>query len=146
MKIRLLENSDRGEWLRMRCKLWPGEESALAEEVDRFYSGTLLEPQAVFVAEESGRLVGFVELSIRPHAEGCRTQRIGYLEAWYVDVKTRRRGIGRTLVNAAENWARNQGCVEFASDSELSNEISAKAHLAIGFEEAETIRCFYKKI
>lgn len=130
----------------MRCELWPGEKASFAEEVDRFYSGSLLEPQAVFVAEESGGLVGFAELSIRPQAEGCHTRRVGYLEAWYVDVQARRRGIGRALVIAAEDWARSQGCTEFASDSELGNDISAKAHLALGFEEVETIRCFRKKL
>jgi aminoglycoside 6'-N-acetyltransferase I len=146
VQIRSLKKSDRAEWLRMRFTLWPGEEAALVEEVDRFYSGTLLEPQAVLVAEESGALIGFVELSIRPHAEGCHTQRVGYLEAWYVDVQARRRGIGRALVTGAEDWARSQMCTEFASDSEIGNEISAQAHKAIGFEEVETIRCFRRKL
>ena len=146
MLVRPLKKSDREKWLEMRSALWPGEKTALEEEVDRFYSGTQLEPQAVLVAEESDRLVGFVELSIRPHAEGCKTQRIGYLEAWYDDSEVRRQGIGRSLVAAAEDWARDQGCTEFASDSEISNEISRMAHLALGFDEVETIRCFKKSL
>jgi len=146
VRIRELGKSDREEWLRMRCELWPGQEVSFVKEVDRFYSGSLIEPQAVLVAEEAGKLVGFAELSIRPCAEGCHTQRIGYLEAWYVDVQARRRGIGRALVIAGEDWARSRGCSEFASDSELCNDISAKAHLALGFEEVATIRCFRKTI
>jgi len=146
MQIRRLKKSDRAEWLRMRCALWPGQEAELAGEVERFYSGILLEPEAVLVAEESGILVGFAELSIRSYAEGCNTQRVGYLEAWYVDDKMRRRGIGRALISSAEDWARSQGCTEFASDTELDNETSTLAHLALGFEEVEIMRCFRKTL
>jgi aminoglycoside 6'-N-acetyltransferase I len=146
MQIRPLSKSDRAEWLRMRCALWPGHETALAEEIDQFFSGLLREPQAVLVAEEAGGLAGFIELSIRPHAEGCHTQHVGYIEAWYVDADLRRRGIGRALVAAAEDWARERGCTELASDSESGNIISLLAHLANGFEEVGQIRCYRKDL
>ncbi len=146
MQIRPVRKKDGAEWLRMRCTLLPGHDAAHAEEINHFYAGSIPEPQAVLVAEEADGLVGFVELSIRPHAEGCLTQRVGYLEAWYVDTQVRRRGIGRALVAAAEDWARGQGCTEFASDAELDNEVSARAHLATGFEEAGKIRCFRKML
>jgi len=146
MHIRPIDVNDREQWLRLRCLLWPGDNAALEKEVDLYYSGELAEPEAVLVAEESGKLLGFVEVSIRPHAEGCHSRRAGYLEAWFVDQKVRRQGIGRSLVAAAEDWARNQGCTEFASDCEITNIISARAHLALGFEEVETIRCFRKTL
>ena len=146
MRVRPLGKSDRAEWMRMRCALWPGNEAELAEEVDRFYTGSLPEIRAVLIAEEDSGVVGCAELSIRSHAEGCFTHRVGYLEAWYVDESVRRRGIGRALVTAAEDWARSQGCAEFASDCQVTNEISAMAHLAIGFEEVERIRCFRKNL
>lgn len=141
-----MRKSDRAEWLRMRCLLWPGHDATHAEEIDRFYSGSLPEPMAVLMAEEADGPVGFAELSIRPHAEGCFTQRVGFLEAWFVDAGARRRGIGRALIAAAEDWARSQGCTEFASDCEVTNEISALAHLANGFEEVGQIRCFRKTL
>jgi aminoglycoside 6'-N-acetyltransferase I len=146
MQIRPIGKSDRAQWLRMRCALWPGHDVAHGEEIDRYFSGSSLDPQAVLVAEESGILVGFAELSIRSHAEGCLTHRVGYLEGWYVDIHARRRGIGRGLVKAAEDWARTQSCQEFASDTEVSNVVSALAHQALGFEEVESIRCFRKTL
>jgi aminoglycoside 6'-N-acetyltransferase I len=130
----------------MRCALWPGNETALAEEIDRFFAGLLREPRAVLVAEEAGGLVGLIELSIRPHAEGCLTDRIAYVEAWYVDARARRRGVGRALIEAAEDWARAQGCTELASDSESGNIISQLAHLASGFDEVGQIRCYRKTL
>ena len=72
------------------------------------------------------------------------TDRVAYLEGWYVVPESRRQGVGRALVSAAEEWARAQGCAEFASDALLDNDVSAVAHRAIGFEETVQIRCFRK--
>ena len=58
--------------------------------------------------------------------------------------EARRRGVGKALVRAAEDWAREQGCAEFASDALLDNHTSAVAHRALGFEETVQIRCFRK--
>jgi aminoglycoside 6'-N-acetyltransferase I len=49
-------------------------------------------------------------------------------------------------VSAAEQWARDRGCHEFASDTELDNSMSAAAHRALGFENAGAIRCFRKAL
>ena len=115
-------------------------------DIDRFYSGTLLEPEGVLVADDGDQLHGFAELSIRAYAEGCSTDRVAYLEGWYVEPAARNRGIGRALVSAADEWARRQDCTEFASDAELENEGSARAHVACGFEEVGRLRCFRKAL
>ena len=132
----------------MRVALWPeGDASEHAGEIDRFFAGTLKNPLEVLLAvDEAGKTIGFAELSIRNYAEDCETDRVAYLEGWYVDAEWRRRGVGRALVVAAEAWARSQGCTEFASDALLDNKISEAAHLALGFEETEQIRCFKKNL
>ena len=63
-----------------------------------------------------------------------------------MDPHARRRGIGAALVSAAEEWGRSQGCSEFGSDALIDNEVSAAAHLALGFEESALIRCFRKNL
>jgi aminoglycoside 6'-N-acetyltransferase I len=104
-------------------------------------------PLEVLVAVDGfGALIGFAELSIRRYAEGCVTDRVAYLEGWFVEEQHRRHGVGAALVAAAEAWARKQGCTEFGSDALLENEISAAAHKALGFEEVERIRCFKKNL
>jgi aminoglycoside 6'-N-acetyltransferase I len=83
----------------------------------------------VLLAEDAvGDIVGIAELSIRAYAEGCRTDRVAYLEGWYVVPEARRQGVGRALIESAEEWARAQGCTEFASDIQPANEVSAAAH------------------
>ena len=134
----------------MREALWPaspGETSDHAEEIARFYAGQLDEPLAVLMAvDDSGRAVGFAELSIRNYAEDCLTNRVAYLEGWYVDPRARRQGVGAALVRAAEDWGRAQGCTEFASDALIDNDVSAAAHQALGFTETAQIRCFRKDL
>lgn len=53
----------------------------------------------------------------------------------YVVPEARRRGVGRALIAAADEWARAQGCTEFASDTLADNDVSTAAHQALGFEE-----------
>lgn len=145
MKIRSVGLRDRAEWLRMRWALYGDEEAVHTREIEEFYAGTRREPQAVLVAEdEEGALVGLAELSIRPYVEGCRTEGVGYLEGWWVNPPARGRGIGRMLLVASEDWARAQGCQEFASDTEIDNDESARAHRACGFDEVGLMRCFRK--
>ena len=144
--VRRATQIDGPAWLRMREALWPEEDATgHAMEVEQFFAGKLDMPLEVLVAVDGfGELVGFAELSIRRYAEGCVTNRVAYLEGWFVVPERRRRGVGAALVAAAETWARTQGCTEFASDALLENDISAAAHRALGFEEVERIRCFKK--
>ena len=144
--IRPLRPADAAEWLRLRCQLWPGAVEDHRADIAAFLDGTACEPAAVLVAELSGSLIGFAELSIRTCAEGCTTDRVAFLEGWYVVPPERRKGVGRALVLAAESWGRDKGCVEFASDSQISNAGSIEAHAALGFENVGVVVCFRKAL
>jgi len=154
IRIRHVEPNDSAQWLALRGALWPEEgQESLASAVARFFTEPHptpgLMPEAVLVAVEEKpdrRIVGFAEVSRRPYAEGCDSSPVGFLEGWYVIPEHRRRGVGAALVTAAQKWARNLGCSEFASDALADNTVSAAAHLALGFEEVETIRCFRKDL
>ncbi len=145
--VRPVTRADRDAWLRMRDALWPSAPGEHAGEIDAFFSGRLHEPLAVLLAAgESREVVGFAELSVRNCAEGCSTNRVAYLEGWYVEPRARRQGVGTALVRAAEDWGRAQGCTEFASDTEIDNHVSAAAHAALGFTETDRIVCFRKDL
>jgi len=47
--------------------------------------------------------VGFLEVGLRSHADGCNPSRpVGYIEGWYVTEDHRRCGVGRNLLAKAE--------------------------------------------
>lgn len=148
VRVRPVLKEDAPAWQRMREALWPDYASSWhADEIAQFFSGKLSMPLAVLIAEDyAGKLLGFAELSIRNYAEDCVTDRVAYLEGWYVVPGARRNGVGRALVAGAEQWGRAQGCTEFGSDAVIDNEISAAAHRALGFTETARIRCFRKPL
>lgn len=138
-RVRRLVEKDISEWFRLRKLLWDesNDEEHKSEMRDIFEH---IETQLVLVAESSdGKLVGFLEASIRPFVEDCHSDHVGYLEGWFVEPDYRQNGIGGKLVDAAESWARSNGCVEMASDAEIGNELSLKAHQNLGYEETSRL-------
>src|SRR3712207_3354391 len=109
--VRPVHVGDADVWCELRVALWPeGGADEHAAEIAEFLSGRRRMPLEVLLAEdEEGRPLGFAELSIRTYAEGCATDRVAFLEGWYVVPDARRQGVGRALVDAAEAWGRAQG-------------------------------------
>jgi aminoglycoside 6'-N-acetyltransferase I len=146
IRIRKAVLTDCQELARLREALWP-ESSAEAHalELKAILDGTagLVVPMDIFVAEgESGALVGFLEVGLRSCADGCDPSRaVGYVEGWYVAASYRKQGIGGKLLAAAEDWARQHGCGEMASDAQIENELSQRVHEAAGYTVVD--RCVH---
>jgi aminoglycoside 6'-N-acetyltransferase I len=104
-------------------------------------------PLTLFVAERAGRVIGFVEVGLRSHADGCDARRaVGFIEGWFVAPGHRGQQVGRSLMAAAETWAASQGCTEIASDTWIDNEASERAHRALGFEVVDLCINFRKAL
>ena len=136
--VRHLRETDLDDWFRLRKLLWDAttdgdHKSEMIDILDHH------ESQLVIVADAGGRLVGFLEASIRPFVEDCDTDHVGYLEGWFVGPSFRKRGIGTMLVEHAEHWAREKGCTEMASDAEIGNSSSLAAHLSLGYVETSRL-------
>jgi aminoglycoside 6'-N-acetyltransferase I len=129
----------------MRRALWgdcPDEQQV--REMEEILAS---DPEEVFFAERpEGGLCAFLEASLRSRANGCDSTPVGYIEGWYVDDNVRRQGVGRELVQAAEAWARSRGCRQMASDAELWNNVSHRAHGALGYEETVRLVLFKKDL
>ena len=151
IRIRQAVPGDAAAWTRLRAELWPeGTPEEHAEDVRQFFERPTHQagdmPEAVLLAVEEDRVVGFAELSRRAYAEGCESSPVGYLEGWYVVPHCRRKGVGRALLDHFVVWAGAMGCREVASDAVTDNVISARAHRALGFDEVVAIRCFRRAI
>jgi aminoglycoside 6'-N-acetyltransferase I len=148
--VRLAQPSDCDQLARMRKALWPKSSAEEhARELRAILEGKppVTMPLIILVAEASDRMVvGFLEVDLRSHADGCNPARpVGYIEGWYVAETHRNRGIGGKLLAAAEDWARGQGCVEMASDTWIDNVVSQRVHEGLGYEVVD--RCVhYRKM
>lgn len=143
--IRRATYEDKPNWLRLRQRLWP---DAPIQYLDFDLDKRLSDPNyAIFVAStEDDGLIAFIETGLRDYGEGCETSPVGYIEAWYVAEHIRGQNVGRELVSAAEQWAREKGCREMASDTWLENESSIAAHLRLGYVEVERLVHFVKRL
>lgn len=107
------------------------------------------ENNAFFLAFDNEKMIACAHATIRKDyvegiwnlEEGC-----GYLEGIFVLKEYRNLGIAKHLVQLIEDWIKHQGITQFASDCQLNNTMSQKFHTAIGFEEADKIIHFIKKI
>ena len=145
MNVRQATQNDARVTGELALLLWPDHS---AEELAGEFSELIGNPEAaVFLAFDEEEPVGFSQVQLRhDYVEGTSTSPVGYLEGLFVKEAYRQEGLARELVVRAEQWARDKGCSEFASDCELDNEISLQVHLALGFTEANRIICFTKPI
>jgi aminoglycoside 6'-N-acetyltransferase I len=146
IRVRPGEPSDREQLLLMRLALWPDlSVDEDRQELDAALSGKPMGtmPLSILVAETvDGDLVGFLEMGLRSHADGCDTSvPVGFVEGWFVSELHRRKGVGAKLLAAAQAWARGHGCIEMASDTWLDNDKSQRVHEALGFEVVD--RCVH---
>ena len=147
IQVRLGTAADLDVVSRLFFALWPdGRLAEYQEEARAILAGsppsTL--PLVVFVADVDGVVVGFIEVGLRSHADGCDARHpVGFIEGWYVESSHRKSGVGRALMRTAEQWARAQGCHELGSDTWIDHESSQRAHEALGFEVVD--RCVHFK-
>ena len=110
-RVRPARDSDQNALAQMRALLWPDAEvEQHLKELDAIFghpmTGTL--PMAILVSEdENGTLIGFLEVGLRSHADGCSPARpVGFVEGWFVQEASRGQGVGKELMRSAEDWAR----------------------------------------
>lgn len=145
LTVRQADENDADAVTRLALELWPDHDfDELKAEMEDVLG---MAQAAFFLLMHSDTPVGFAQCQLRhDYVEGTESSPVGYLEGIYVQPALRKRGGAAKLLAACENWARVQGCSEFASDCELTNEQSLRFHLHAGFTEANRIICFTKKL
>lgn len=114
------------------------------EEVSRRLARILADDdQAVRVAERGGRVVGWIQVQATKLLESDPR---GEIVGLVVTAAERRRGVGATLVRAAEDWARGHGLTLMGV---RSNQVRLDAHRfyeRLGYAVAKTQLSFRKKL
>jgi aminoglycoside 6'-N-acetyltransferase I len=146
MTFNQITQSDITDLARLGQRLWPdADETELRGEFRILLKSN--RDTAFICRSQSGLAAGFVHISMRSDfVEGTRTTPVGYLEGIYVGPAFRNKGIGKELIRLGEEWARQQGCTEFAGDVELHNRISQRFIEKAGFKEVNRLVCYTKSL
>ncbi|NER09819.1 aminoglycoside 6'-N-acetyltransferase I [Muriicola jejuensis] len=125
--------------------LWP--DSSLEEEEKFFRKSIPDHAQNAFLLKVENILAGFVSLSLRTeYVEGSSTKPVCYIEGIFVASAFRKKGYAQMLVKRAEEWGKQMGCTEIASDTEVGNLDSLAFHKRMGFREVNRVVCFVREI
>ena len=130
---------------KLAAKIWTSATIELL--VEEFNDFLVSSDSATYLYIIGSTAIGFAQCQLRyDYVEGTDSSPVGYLEGVYVEPDFRKLGYGKALVKACEDWAKDKGCTEFASDCELHNTDSLAFHLHSGFTDANRIICFTKKL
>lgn len=137
--------ADLDVWSRMRACLWgsldlDGHRAEIAAMVGN------ARHRAYLAVGPNGEACGFAEVSIRDYANGCTQTPVPFLEGIWVEPKTRRSGVGASLLSRITSDLRGEGHVELCSDAGLENLTSHEAHAAWGFDETQRVVYFRKPL
>ena len=89
----------------------------------------------LFVAEEDGEVVGFLSGEIREGSPAFSPKTWAAVEDIYVTQGYRSHGIGRALVDACAEWARDRGADGVSLQVATGNERARKFYDTLGFRE-----------
>ena len=143
--VKKAETADAGEIAGLAVLMW---DTSTVQELTREFVDAMEQGKVQFFLKyDQGMPVGFAQCALRyDYVEGTDSSPVGYLEGIFVQEAYRRRGYAGELLAECEKWAKGKGCREFASDCEAVNDGSFRFHMAAGFEEANRIICFTKKL
>jgi RimJ/RimL family protein N-acetyltransferase len=96
---------------------------------------------AVYVAEEDGMIVGRLSIARDQHPASYHVADLGLMVA----ATHRRRGIGRALLDAAVEWARESGVQKLELHVFPYNEPAIRLYESYGFEREGYRRAHYRR-
>lgn len=126
-------------------ELWPDCE--FEEEYEEYRKRIGLENEICYLIKEQEHYIAFIHLTIRnDYVEGAENLPIAYLEGIYVRPDFRKKGVAKKLIVVAEEWVKQKGLGQIASDAPITNLSSIEFHTKTGFSEVERIVCFVKNL
>lgn len=96
--------------------------------------------EATFVAAKGKRLVGVIRVIDQRGHRLLRPARFALISTVYVEPAVRRRGVLRSLMDAAIAWSRERGLSEMRLQNAIDNPLALAAWDALGFRVVEQIR------
>lgn len=115
----------------------PAAEKFLTERIENNDS-------EIFVAENEGKLVGFVQLY--PLFSSTRMKRYWLLNDLYVNENYRGKGLSKQLIEASKELAKSTDAAGILLETGKSNDIGNKLYPSCGFEIYDEVNFYEWKI
>lgn len=115
----------------------PAAEKFLTERIENNDS-------EIFVAENEGKLVGFVQLY--PLFSSTRMKRYWLLNDLYVNENYRGKGFSKQLIEASQEMAKSTDAAGILLETGKSNDIGNKLYPSCGFEIYDEVNFYECKI
>lgn len=113
---------------------------AAARALDLTKQQLAADRQVMFVAIDDDRVVGVLRcIDVRGHRL-LRPARFAMISTVYVEPAARRKGVLRSLMDAAIAWSRKRGLEEMRLQNAVDNRLAVAAWKALGFRVVEQIR------
>ncbi|MGH9382635.1 MAG: GNAT family N-acetyltransferase [Thermoanaerobaculia bacterium] len=142
VRIRVLEDTDLGGIVALDEKIGGRYRPEVWEDRLNYY--TRRDPEACFVAEADGDLVGFMLGEMRGGEFGLE-EPTGWIEVLGVDPERQGGGVGRRLADAMLEHFRASGAIKVRTLVDEAQEGIAEFFAALGFEPAP-IQAFVKTV
>ncbi len=139
--IRKAQNSDRSfifelsPYLSEVAQLTWHSDDVMQKMQDDYIAEMLTEtsqPNATFIAEINDTALGFVH--VRTHKDSISGETCGTIPLLAVSPKSQGLGVGKTLVEYAEQWAKNLGCRLLHLEVFANNKKATDFYQNIGFK------------
>ena len=145
MTIEVLSTTNLKALIELVVELW--DDCDFDEELENYQTLIGSETEICYLVKNQAQYIAFIHLSTRhDYVEGATELPIAYVEGVYVKPNFQKQGVAKKLIRAAEDWAKQKGYKQMASDTGITNLVSIEFHKKIGFTEAERIVCFIKDL
>lgn len=140
-RIRRARPSDLGALARLNEQLgYPATESELRERLEPILAS---DEDALLVAVEASEPIGWIHVAIE---RGLEASAAAGLRGLVVDEAHRSGGVGRSLVRAAETWARERGCRVVTVRSRITRDRARRFYEREGYVHVKTSNVFSKPL
>ena len=149
MKIRKAKKGDEKELGELFKQFWevhknidpilvPAKKLASKDYVQQAKESIKENGKYLFVAVESGKIVGFIDFYIKKNDKFFKVKKYGYLDSVVTHKDYRRKGIARGLTKFAINFLKKKGIRYVRAKVDNSNKIALQAWVKIGFKSKNT--------
>ena len=88
-----------------------------------------------FVAEENGKIIGYIEGSVFKNYDIFKIKKKGLIDTLYVLPKYRKKGVAKKLVNEILKWFRSKGIKHFTLGTHALHKKAILFWKHMGFKE-----------